>query len=461
VARVAGMPMETRGVLAWLDAPTNMLTVVSATQVPFEVRTAIARGLQLDEQHVRVLAAPDVGGGFGVKGHVYPEEVLVAAVARRLGRPVKWIETRREHLMSAAHERDQRHRARLSLTADGTLVSVETTFTRDHGAYPTTGDAMTVNTMNHLVAGYRIPRVRGRGDNVVTHKTFSAAYRGAGRPEAAFVIERLMDRAARAIKMDPAELRRRNLVRRDEMPYATGLVYRDGFPIVYDPADFHASFDRLLALFDYAGERDRQARKTTPTRRLGIGLGTFIESTGLGPYEGATVRVDPSGTVFVRVAVPAQGQSHETTLAQICADQLGVPVDDVVVEAGDTSQIGYSIGTIASRVAATAGPAVHNAAREVAERARIGAAGRLECRPGDVVLANGRASVAGAPDRGFTLAEVARVATRNHTLARRGSPGLCAGAFHYAETVTWGFGAHAATVAVDLETYEVRVLRYA
>jgi aerobic carbon-monoxide dehydrogenase large subunit len=462
VARVAGMPMETRGVLAWLDGPTNTLTVVSATQVPFEVRTAIARVLQIDEEHVRVLAAPDVGGGFGVKGHAYPEEVLVAAAARRLGRPVKWIETRREHLLASAHERDQRHHARLGLTADGTLVGVESTFSRDHGAYPTTGDAMTVNTMNHLVAGYRIPHVRTRGDNVVTHKTFSAAYRGAGRPEAAFVIERLLDRAARTMNLDPAELRRQNLVRADEMPYATGLVYRDGFPIVYDRADFHASFTQLLALFDYPGERRRQtAARAAGTHRLGIGLGTFIESTGLGPYEGATVRVDPAGKVFVLVAVPAQGQSHETTLAQICADRLGVPIDDVVVQAGDTSQLGYSIGTIASRVAATAGPAVHRAAHEVAERARLVAAERLECAPEDIVLEHGRVAVKGAPARGFALAEVARAATRSHTLARRGSPGLCASAFHYAETVTWGFGAHAATVEIDLDTCDIRVVRYA
>lgn len=460
IARVAGMPIECRGVIASVDPLTDTLTVVSATQVPFEVRTAIARALGLPEEHVRVLPAPDVGGGFGVKGHVYPEDILVPAVARRLARSVKWIETRREHFLSAAHERDQRHHARLGLSNDGTIVAVETTFTRDHGAYPTTGDAMTVNTMNHLVAGYHVPNYRAVGDNVVTHKTFSAAYRGAGRPEAAFVIERLLDRAARRLGMDSAELRRRNLIRPEEMPYATGLVYRDGFPIVYDRADFPASFDRLLTLFDYAAWRKRQGEQVTSRRRLGIGLGTFIESTGLGPYEGATVRVDPTGKVFVLVAVPAQGQSHETTLAQICADQLGVPLDDVVVAAGDTSQIGYSIGTIASRVAATAGPSVHLAAQEVAQRARLLAAERLECSPEDIVLAGGRVMVAGTPERSFSLGDVARAAARSHLLTKRASPGLCASAFHYAETVTWGFGAHAAAIEVDLDTCEVRVLSY-
>ncbi len=461
IARVGGMPIECRGVIASIDSLTDSLIVVSATQVPFEVRTAIARALGLPEERVRVLPALDVGGGFGVKGHVYPEEILVAAVARRLARPLKWIETRREHFVAAAHERDQRHHARLGVSNDGRIVAVETTFTRDHGAYPTTGDAMTVNTMNHLVAGYHVPNYRAVGDNVVTHKTFSAAYRGAGRPEAAFVIERLLDRAARRLGLDPAELRRRNLVRPEEMPYATGLVYRDGFPIVYDRADFPASFERLLSLFDYAAWRKLQAERATSTRRVGIGLGTFIESTGLGPCEGATVRVDPTGKVFIFVAVPAQGQSHETTLAQICADQLGVPIDDVLVSAGDTVQIGYSIGTIASRVAATAGPSVHRAAQEVAQRARLLAAERLECSPDDIVLSGGRAMVVGSPQRGLALADVACAAARSHLLAKRTSPGLCASAFHYAETVTWGFGAHAAAIEVDLDTCEVKVLSYA
>jgi carbon-monoxide dehydrogenase large subunit len=455
------MPLEPRGVVASVDPLTDLLTVISATQVPFEVRTAIATILVLPEERVRVLAATDVGGGFGVKGHVYPEEVLVAAVARRLRRTVKWTETRREHFVAAAHERDQRHRARLGVNLDGTIVGLETRFTRDHGAYPTTGDAMTVNTMNHMVAGYHVPNYRAAGDNIVTHKTFSAAYRGAGRPEAAFVIERLLDRAARRLGIDAADLRRRNLIHATEMPYATGLQYRDGFPIVYDRADFHASFERLLALFAYEEWRHHQAQRASDRRRLGIGLGTFIESTGLGPYEGATVRVDPDGSVFVHVAVPAQGQSHETTLAQVCAAQLGVALEAVTVVGGDTSQVGYSIGTIASRVAATAGPAVHRAAAEVAERARLVAAERLECAPDDLVLARGRVSVAGTPDRGLALGDIARIASRSHLLARRGSPGLCGTAFHYAQTVTWGFGAHAAAVEVDLDTCAVRVIRYA
>jgi carbon-monoxide dehydrogenase large subunit len=461
LARVAGMPIEPRAVMAWDDPTTNTLTVWSTTQVPFDVRGAIAANLGLDEARVRVLAAKDIGGGFGVKGHVYPEDILIPAVARRLGRPVKWVEVRREHFVAAAHDRDQRHRARLGVRADGTIVGVETHFTRDHGAYPTLGDAITINSMNNMVGPYRIPAYVGDGLNVVTHKTFAAAYRGAGRPEAAFVIERLLDRAARTLKIDPAELRRRNLIRPDEMPYRTGFLYRDGFPIVYDVADYPASFERLLTLFGYDKWRARQQEVRSQSHRLGVGLATYVEATGLGPYEGAEVCVEPSGKIVVSVAVATQGQSHETTLAQICASTFGVSLDDVAVVTGDTARVGLSVGTIASRVAAVVGPAVAKASAEVAEKAYQVAAERLECAPEDLVLDHGRLHVVGAPHRGLSLGEVARAALRSHVLARQESPGLSSCAFHYTDTVTWGFGANAVAVEIDLDTCQIRILSYA
>src|SRR6266850_6004753 len=232
VPRIAAMPIEPRGVVAQPDAPDGRLTVWASTQVPFAVRAAVAAALGLAEEQVRVIA-PDVGGGFGAKGHVYPEDVLIAAVARRLRRPVKWIETRREHFLATAPDRDQRHRARLGVARDGAIAAVETEFTRDGGAYPVIGDVISLNTINHLPGPYRIAHLKGSAINVVTHKTFSAAYRGAGRPEGAYVLDRLLDRAARRLGLDPAALRRRNLIRADEMPYTTGLRYRDGVPIVY------------------------------------------------------------------------------------------------------------------------------------------------------------------------------------------------------------------------------------
>jgi carbon-monoxide dehydrogenase large subunit len=457
--RVAGMPMETRGVLAQPDPVSEGLTVWTSTQVPFAVRSAIAPVLALPEERIRVIV-PDVGGGFGVKGHVYPEEILVPAVARRLNRPVKWTETRSEHLLTAAADRDQVHEARIAVARDGRLVAIETAFTRDHGAAPTLGEAITLNTINHLPGPYRVPSYRGVGRNVLTHKTFAAAYRGAGRPEAAFVLDRLLDRAARRLGMDPAALRRLNLIRPDEMPSPTGLTYRDGQPIVYDPADYPAAFDRLVAALDYAGWRRQQAERRGGPRPIGIGLSAYVEGTGIGPFEGADVRVDPGGTVFVRLGVCAQGQGHETTLAQICADELAVPLESVVVVGGDTSLVGYGMGTIASRVAAVGGPAVARSAAEVAHKARLVGAELFECAPEDVVLADGRVHVKGVPGKSVALGQVARAAVRSLALSReRSGPGLSACAFFYPDTVTWAFGVQGLALEVDLEDCTVRILR--
>jgi carbon-monoxide dehydrogenase large subunit len=458
-SRVAGMPIEPRGVLAAEDAATGVLMVWSSTQVPFAVRSAVAGTLGLPEERVRVIV-PEVGGGFGVKGHVYPEDIIVPAVARRLGRPVKWVETRREHFLGSAADRDQTHDARIGLRRDGTIVALETSFTRDHGAFTTLGEAIALNTINHLPGPYRIPHYRGSGRNVVTHRTFAAAYRGAGRPEAALVMDRLLDRAARRLGMDPAELRRRNLIRPEEMPYASGLTYRDGARIVYDPADYPAAFDEALRRLGYARWREEQARRRGTPRPIGIGLSAYVEGTGLGPFEGADVRVDPGGTVFVHVGVSAQGQAHETTLAQICADQLEVPIETVVVKGGDTQLVGYGMGTIASRVAAVAGPAVARSAAEVARKAKVVAAALFECAPDDVALAGGRVFVKGVPDRSLSLGSVAQAAVRSLALSNAGGPGLSHCGFFYPGTVTWAFGAQGVVLEVDVETCMVRLLRH-
>jgi len=458
--RVAGMPIETRGVLAATDPIGGGLTVWTSTQVPFAVRSGIAPVVGLPEERIRVIV-PDVGGGFGVKGHVYPEEILVPVVARRLGRPVKWTETRSEHCLTAAGDRDQDHEARIGLQRDGRIVAIDTAFTRDHGASPMLGEAITLNTINHLPGPYQVPNYRGIGRNVLTHKTFAAAYRGAGRPEAAFVLDRLLDRAARRIGMDPAELRRRNLIRADEMPRPTGLTYRDGAPITYDPADYPAAFDRLLAALDYQGWRAEQAKRRGSARPIGLGLCAYVEGTGLGPFEGADIRVDPDGTVFVHLGVCAQGQGHETTLAQIAADELAVPLESVVVVGGDTNLVGYGMGTIASRVAAVSGPAVQRTAAQVAHKARLVGAELFECAPEDVVLADGRVQVKGVPGKSVSLGQVARAAVRSRAVAEAGGPGLGACAFFYPDTVTWAFGVQGVVAEVDLDTCGVRLLKLA
>src|SRR6266850_1093498 len=382
-------------------------------------------------------------------------------VARRLGRSVKWIETRREHFLATAPDRDQRHQARLGVAKDGTITAIETTFTRDGGAYPVLGDVITLNTINHLPGPYRVAHLRGTALNVVTHKSFTAAYRGAGRPEGAYVLDRLLDRAARVVRLDPAELRRRNLIRPDEMPFATGLRYRDGVPIVYDPADYRAAFDRVLDRFEYGEWRIAQQARHASTTPIGIGLSAYLEGTGIGPFEGADVRIDPSGMVYLQIGVSSQGQAHETTLAQVCAAELGVDTDRVVVVGGDTAVLGYGNGTIASRVAAVAGPAVQRTSREVARKARLVAAELLECAPADVVLARGVAHVTGLAERQVELGALARASLRSPTLLREATPGLHACAFFRPETVTWAFGAHACAVEVDVETGALRILRYA
>ena len=458
--RVAGMPLETRGVLAAPDPIGGGLTVWTSTQVPFAIRSAIAPVLRLAEERIRVIV-PDVGGGFGVKGHVYPEEILVAAVARRLGLPVKWTETRSEHCLNAAGDRDQVHEARIGLERDRHIIGIETAFTRDHGAAPTLGEAITLNTINHLPGPYRVPHYRGTGRNLLTHKTFAAAYRGAGRPEAAFVLDRLLDRAARQIGMDPAALRRLNLIRPDEMPAPTGLTYRDGASITYDPSDYPAAFDRLLATLDYTGWRARQAERRGGPRPIGIGLCAYVEGTGIGPFEGADIRVDPDGTVFVHLGVSAQGQGHETTLAQIAADELGVPLESVTVVGGDTSLVGYGMGTIASRVAAVGGPAVQRSAAQVAHKARLVGAELFECAPEDVVLTEGRVGVRGVPGRSVPLGQVARAAVRSRAVAEAGGPGLSACAFFYPETVTWAFGVQGIVLEVDVEACAITLLKLA
>ncbi len=458
-ARSAGMPIEPRGVVAYEDRLTGALVVITSTQTTYLVRGAIAQVLGLPTERIRVLA-PDVGGGFGAKAQTYAEELLVPAVARRLRRPVKWVETRREHFTATCHDREQVHDVRVGFARDGTIVAVDGSFQADFGAYTIQDDAAILNTVVHLCSPYRVRHYRNAAQNVVTNKTYAAAYRGAGRPEAAFVFERLLDVAARRLGLDPAEIRRRNLIRPDEMPYRPGFPYKDGVEIVVDPGDFPAALDKALALIGYDDLRARQAAERRGLHRVGIGVACYNQGTALGPYEGANVRVDPSGHVYVFVGFSSQGQGHATTFAQIAAQELGVALDDVTIVGSDTDVLPYGFGALASRLAANAGPAVANAAREARRRAALVAASLLECAPEDVVTDGGRLHVAGVPQRSVTLGEVAKAAVKSKALVPTGEPGLNTCAYFYPKTVTWAFGVQAAVVEVDVETCAVRVLRH-
>ena len=458
--RIAGAALETRGAFAYRDADTGTLTVWSSTQNPYSLRDSLTAVLDLPAEQIRVMV-PDVGGGFGPKGSIYPEEMLVAAAALKTGRPVKWTSGRAEDLMTSGHDRDQVHRARLGFRKDGTILAVEDSFLADVGAYPIEGEGLTLNTVNHFCAPYRVANFRSAGQSVVTNKTLNGAYRGAGRPEANFVMERLMDLGARRLGIDPAELRRRNLVRPTDMPYRPGLIYKDGTPIAYDPADFPASFDRALSLVRYEEWRARQKAQKQRPRRLGVGVSCYAQGSGLGPYEGATVRVDPSGKVYVFIGVTAQGQGHATTLAQIAASELGANFDDVIVRTGDTTQFPFGMGTGGSRVMANSGPAVAQTAREVKQKAQAVAAELLEAAPADIRIERGLAFVAGVPSKSITLARLSLAAIKSKALKPLGEPGLNACTYFYPGTVTWAFGTQAAVVEVDTESCQARLLAYA
>ena len=457
--RLAAVPIETRGVLAQHDAETGVLTVWASIQSPYSQRDVIARVLDLPVERERVVV-PDVGGAFGPMGQVYADEVLVAAAARRLRRPVKWIEGRSEDFQTAGHDREQQHEATIAFASDGTIAALDDTFVANVGAYPMAGNGLVANTVNHMPGPYRVPAYRGRGASVVTTTMFNAAYRAAGRPEANFVMERLMDLGARRLGLDPADIRRRNLIRAAEMPYRPGLTYKDGVPVAYDPGDFVGAFERMLDRFGYEDWRKRQKATAGSARPIGVGIACYAQGTGLGPFEGATVRVDPRGKVFVLVGVAAQGQAHSTTLAQIAADKLGADLDDVTVLAGDTTLLPYGMGTGGSRVIVNTGPAVAQAAAEVRERAALVAAEIFECDAKDVRLEGSRAFVAGVPDRTLPLGRLAQAAVRSKALIPRGEPGLNACTWFYPDTVTWAFGGQVCAVEVDVETCHVRLLHH-
>jgi carbon-monoxide dehydrogenase large subunit len=457
--RVTALPLEPRAVAARWDPVTAGLHVWSSTQMPYAVRQRVAEALGLPLDTVRVVA-PDVGGGFGTKGPVYPEELIAAALARRLGAAVRWTDTRRESFVSTAHAGDQVHTATLALDRDGRILALADDFLIDAGAYLPRGAVVANVTATHLVGLYRLPAFRCRGRIVVTHKVPAAPYRGAGRTQAVFVAERLMDIAAREVGLDPAELRRRNLIGADAMPYRRDLPYRDGMPIVHDSGDYPALLETALARAGHAAFRERQAAARRAGRRLGIGLAAYNEATGIGPHEGAHVAVDAAGAVRVTVGVPSQGQGHETTLAQICAARLGVPLPSVTVAAGDTARFPASNGTYASRVTVVVGNAVAKAAEAVGERARRLAARLLECDPADVVLDGGRAHVRGTAEPAVDLAALHALSHRPDIVRDLGEPGLAATRYHSPDSVTWAAGVHVATVEVDPDTGAVTVLSY-
>jgi carbon-monoxide dehydrogenase large subunit len=460
--RYTGVPMECRGVVADWDVRTSSLTIWSSTQVVHWVRREAATLLGIPESRVRCVA-PDVGGGFGIKGHVYPEDVLVAYLARALGRPVKWIEDRREHFTCSVHSRDQLHDAEVAFDDDGRILAVRDRFALDCGAWNPLGAALAYNTAAHLLGPYKIDHYAAEGTVVCTNKVPNAPYRGAGRPEAVFVMERLVDLIAGELGLEPAAVRLRNMVTAAEMPYEVGIPYRDGVSIVYDSGDFPAAFERAVqAIGGLADFRRRQAQARAQGRYLGLGFGCYTEGTGAGPFEGATVRVDGSGMIHVASGACPMGNGQETVYAQIAAHLWKVPLDHVIVSLGDTAAIPIGFGSIASRSTVLVSAALHEASQRVQHKAFDIAANVLECDAKDLELRPGGVGVRGVPGRTVTLRELARAAGPQWDHGR--PPGVEAGleATYYYETptVTWAYASHAAIVEVDPATGAVTIVKY-
>jgi aerobic carbon-monoxide dehydrogenase large subunit len=461
--RYAAMPIECRGVAAVHDPRTDTITIWSATQVVHWVRREVAAILGLPEARVRCLAL-DVGGGFGVKGHVYPEDLVVPFLARRLGRPVRWLEDRHEHLQSAAHSRDQLHQVEVGFDDDGHILALRDDFIVDCGAWNPIGGGVPYNTAAHLTGPYKIEHLAVSARTAATNKVPNTAYRGAGRPEAVFAMERIIDLVAGSLGLEPAEVRRCNMIRAEEMPYRAGILYRDGEPIVYDSGDYAGGLQKALdAVGGTAVFRRRQHEARRQGRYLGLGIGCYVEGTGVGPFEGATVRIDPSGKVYVSSGAASQGQGMETIFAQIVADTWQVEPDDVVISLADTAVIPSGSGTFASRSTVTLSAAIHHASEGLREKAFAIAANLLECAPADLELRDGGVGVVGVPGAAVSLAKLAHAARPGWDHGR--PQGIDAGLeeTHYWEpsTVTWSYAAHVAIVEVDPAIGRVTIEKYA
>jgi carbon-monoxide dehydrogenase large subunit len=460
--RYSAMPIECRGVVARHDGGSDTMIVWSSTQVAHWVRREVASRLRLPESRVRCIA-PEVGGGFGVKGHVYPEDVLIPYLARRLGRPVQWIEDRREHIANSTHARDDRHEAEIAFDTDGRILAIRDRLLKDSGAYMPVGIGTPVNTAVHLLGPYHVPNYESSVTVVVTNKTPNAPYRGAGRPEAVFVIERLIDLVARALDLDPVEVRLRNMVPPERIPYAAGLLYRDGVPVVYDSGDYPAALRQAIeALGGLAAFRREQAEARRRGRFLGLGIGCYVEGTGAGPFEGATVRIDPSGAIYVATGACAQGQGHETVFAQVVADAWGVDPDQVTVVGSNTAAIAMGYGTIASRSAVNSSSAIMLASAELRQKVTAIAGHVLECSAEDLQLRNGSVEILGVPGMRMTLGEVAQAARPgwDHRRPPNVTPGLEATAYFEPPTVTWSYAVHAAIAELDRGTGVPMIRKY-
>ena len=456
-----GHAMECRGVAAFMDSRDGVLTVWSGTQMAHRARSVLVEMLGMPEDRIRV-TAPHVGGGFGPKFVFYPEEAVVPLAAKLLGRPVKWTEDRREHFTAATMERDQLWELEAAVDGAGRLRGVRGAMLHDHGAYTPYGVNLPYNSATNFLGPYELPALSLDVRLALTNMTPVTPVRGAGRPQGTFAMERLMDRIARELGIDRAEARRRNMIPPGRMPYETPVRTRDGSAMTYDSGDFPGAMDAALARAGYRDFAERQRAARGAGRHVGIGVANYVEGTGRGPFESAVVRVKPSGRVAIMTGATDQGQGLATSLAQVCAAELGVDLEDIDVVAGDTEPVALGLGAFASRQAVTAGSSVHVAAGAVRDKALRVASHLLEAAEEDLELAGGRISVRGAAELSVGLGDVARAVQGMPGFSLPGGvePGMEAAAHFSPETLTYCHGTHVAEVEVDAGTGRVDVLNY-
>ncbi|MBK9096018.1 MAG: xanthine dehydrogenase family protein molybdopterin-binding subunit [Anaerolineae bacterium] len=462
IDRGAAAALENRGYVAWWDPKMQQLTMWATTQAPIALRNVMAGMLGLSETDVRVIA-PFVGGGFGPKIMLaQPEEVLLCWATRKLGRPIKWIEDRAENFVCTTQERSQLHDVEIALTRDGKIVGLQDVFLHDTGAYDPYALTVPLNTQTHTMGPYNIPNFHTEYRVVFTNKMIVTPVRGAGRPQGVFIMERIMDAAARALHMDPTELRRINMIPPDAFPFHQTIIGQDFTEQIYDSANFPATLQMAKEMIGYDQfVRTEQPRLRSQGKHVGIGIACFTESGGVGPYEGARITVASSGKINLATGVGTQGQGHFTSFAQVAAEHLGVSPQDVHVVTGDTAQFQWGTGTFASRGAVVAGNAVNAAALAVRGKILKLASKLLNTPEEELELADGQVRVADLPEQTISLAELAFKANPMRGSVEPGTePGLESTQYFGPQYGATASGTVAMIVEVDLETMLVQIQRF-
>ena len=453
--------IECRGCVAVYDKTEDRLTLWSSTQMPHAAQRLLCEMLGRDENQVRVVT-PDVGGGFGPKLVFYPEDVTTAVAALILGRPVKWIEDRREHFVASTQERDQYWDVEIAVDGEAHILGVRGAMIHDHGAYTARGINLAHNSAETVTLPYEVPAFHMSVRVALTNKVPVTPVRGAGHPEGTFAMERLLDRVARELKLDRSEVRRRNLIPAAKMPYTKKLKTRGGTPVILDSGDYLKCQQSALDAAGWADFPARQARARREGRYLGIGLANFVKGTGRGPFEAVTVRIAPSGRVHVYTGAAAMGQGTRTMLAQVVAEQLGAELANITVTTGDTATIPIGIGSSNSRVTVMAGSSAHVAALSVREKALTVAGHLLKADPADLEIHGGNVHIKSSPDKTVSLAQIARAVggVAGYLLPGGVAPGMEATAHLVIDDMAYPNGTAVAEVEVDVETGGVRLARY-